>query len=205
MWFVTHYHRTRGIRRLAVPGTMWITFSLFLIYSTFLPQYNVRIVLTMTRAFWWYPISQGSIGLKWFGLSPSNNQCYVNLHICLTIYSNKYKYWSQTTNFSIVITFFSSLSKTHNWHHNHHNHGRHQRKIGPLGWEFQFSVPISGTPVGSRFPILFLIPDIPVDFFFEFCCWKVIKSEFRFQNLEFRILFYVGTQYISFCMRHTLQ
>jgi hypothetical protein len=34
-----------------------------------------------------------------------------------------------------------------------------------LGWEFQFLVPISGTPIGSGIQILFLILDIPVDFF----------------------------------------
>jgi hypothetical protein len=38
--------------------------------------------------------------------------------------------------------------------------------------------------------------------FREFHCWKNEKSEFRFQNLEFRIWFYVGSQYISFHMRY---
>jgi hypothetical protein len=36
-----------------------------------------------------------------------------------------------------------------------------------LGWEFQFLVPISGTPIVSRIPIPFLILKIPVGFFFE--------------------------------------
>ncbi len=36
-----------------------------------------------------------------------------------------------------------------------------------LGWEFQFLVPISGTPILSGIPIPFLIPKIPVGFFFE--------------------------------------
>jgi hypothetical protein len=31
-----------------------------------------------------------------------------------------------------------------------------------LGWEFQFSVPIFGTPIGSGIPILFLFLKIPV-------------------------------------------
>jgi hypothetical protein len=31
-----------------------------------------------------------------------------------------------------------------------------------LGWEFQFLVPISGTPIGNRTLILFLILGIPV-------------------------------------------
>jgi hypothetical protein len=31
-----------------------------------------------------------------------------------------------------------------------------------LGWEFQFLVPISGTPIVSRIPIPFSIPKIPV-------------------------------------------
>jgi hypothetical protein len=35
-----------------------------------------------------------------------------------------------------------------------------------LGWEFRFSVPISGTPIVSGIPIPFLIPKIPVGFFF---------------------------------------
>jgi hypothetical protein len=36
-----------------------------------------------------------------------------------------------------------------------------------LGWEFQFLVPISGTPIVSGIPILFLVPKIPDGFFFE--------------------------------------
>jgi hypothetical protein len=36
-----------------------------------------------------------------------------------------------------------------------------------LGWEFQFLVLISGTPIGCRIPILFLIPDILVGIFFR--------------------------------------
>ncbi len=36
-----------------------------------------------------------------------------------------------------------------------------------LCWEFQFLVPISGTPIGGGILILFTIPKIPVGFFFE--------------------------------------
>jgi hypothetical protein len=36
-----------------------------------------------------------------------------------------------------------------------------------LGWEFQFLVPISGTPIGSRISISFLIPKITVGKFFS--------------------------------------
>ncbi len=36
-----------------------------------------------------------------------------------------------------------------------------------LGWEFQFLVPISGTPIGSGISIPFSIPKIPVGFFFQ--------------------------------------
>ncbi len=40
-----------------------------------------------------------------------------------------------------------------------------------LGWEFRFLVPITGTPIGSRIPIPFSIPEILVRFFcFEFRC-----------------------------------
>ncbi len=85
-------------------------------------------------------------------------------------------------------------------------------KMGPVlttegelhGWEFQFSVPISGTPIGNGIPIPFLILEIPVGFFFEFHCWKIGKLEFRFQNLEFQIIIYVGTQYTSFYNRKQL-
>ncbi len=70
-----------------------------------------------------------------------------------------------------------------------------------LGWEFQFLVPISGTPIGSGIPIPFLIAEIPVGFFFEFRCWKIDKSEFRFQNSEFKKKLHGGTQYTSFCTR----
>jgi hypothetical protein len=38
--------------------------------------------------------------------------------------------------------------------------------IKGLGWEFQFLVPISGTPSGSGILILFLIPKILVGIFF---------------------------------------
>jgi hypothetical protein len=54
-----------------------------------------------------------------------------------------------------------------------HSNVRHGRFTGNgnssrgLGWEFQFLVPISGTPIGSGIPIPFLIPKIPVGFFFS--------------------------------------
>jgi hypothetical protein len=38
-------------------------------------------------------------------------------------------------------------------------------KSSQLVWEFQFLVPISGTPIVSGIPILFLVPKILVDFF----------------------------------------
>ncbi len=37
-----------------------------------------------------------------------------------------------------------------------------------LGWEFQFLVPISGTPIGGGIPIPFTIPKIPDGFFLKF-------------------------------------
>jgi hypothetical protein len=54
-----------------------------------------------------------------------------------------------------------------------HRHGNMRRCLQPhrhgnrLGWEFQFLVPISGTPIGSGIPIVFSIPVIPVGFVFE--------------------------------------
>ncbi len=50
-----------------------------------------------------------------------------------------------------------------------------------LGWEFQFLVPISGTPIVSGIPIPFSIPKIPAGFFFwNSDVWRVRKLEFRF-------------------------
>ncbi len=43
----------------------------------------------------------------------------------------------------------------------------HYNVVLQLGWEFQFLVPISGTPIRSGIPILFLIPKIPVGVFFS--------------------------------------
>ncbi len=39
-----------------------------------------------------------------------------------------------------------------------------------LGWEFQFLVPIPGTPIGSRIPIPFLILEILLIYFLKFRC-----------------------------------
>ncbi len=68
-----------------------------------------------------------------------------------------------------------------------------------LIWEFWFLVLISWNPIGSKIPLPFQIPGIPVGFFLEFHCWKVIKLEFWFAKLGILVFFHVGTQYISFC------
>jgi hypothetical protein len=52
-----------------------------------------------------------------------------------------------------------------------------------LGWEFQFLVPISGTPIGGGIPIPFKIPKIPVGFFFEITISG--ESENRNSDLQF--------------------
>jgi hypothetical protein len=52
-----------------------------------------------------------------------------------------------------------------------------------LGWEFQFLVPISGTPIEGGIPILFTIPKIPVGFFFEIPISG--ESENRNSDLQF--------------------
>jgi hypothetical protein len=56
-----------------------------------------------------------------------------------------------------------------------------------LGWEFQFLILISGTLIGSRISIPFLILEILVGFFFEILMSE--KSEnwnSNLQNSEFR-------------------
>jgi hypothetical protein len=46
-----------------------------------------------------------------------------------------------------------------------------------LGWEFQFLVLISGTPIGSRVTILFLIPKIPVGKFFSISAVEKLRNQ----------------------------
>jgi hypothetical protein len=47
------------------------------------------------------------------------------------------------------------------------NHSAEDGDEMGLGWEFQFLVLISGTPIGGGILILLTIPKIPVGFFFE--------------------------------------
>ncbi len=53
-------------------------------------------------------------------------------------------------------SFHVNIKYKLNWYH---------YNIPILGWEFQFLVLISGTPIRSGIPIPFLIPKIPVGFF----------------------------------------
>jgi hypothetical protein len=56
-----------------------------------------------------------------------------------------------------------------------------------LGWEFQFLIPIVGTPIGSGIPILFLILEILVGFFFEIpISGETENWNSDLQNLEFQ-------------------
>jgi hypothetical protein len=88
----------------------------------------------MTRAFWRYPICQGSIGLKWFGYNLGSGHATISvtwIAICFTIHSNEYKHCLQTTIFSVFVAFFISLSTKQYWHHNRHNNGRRRWKLPP--------------------------------------------------------------------------
>ncbi len=62
------------------------------------------------------------------------------------------------------------------------------RETARLGWEFQFLIPISGTPIVSRIPILFLVPKIPVGFFFISDVWRVRKLLFRFAKFGIQVI-----------------
>ncbi len=117
---------------------MRIAFSLFLVYSYISASVQCENCSNDDKSFPAIPNMPGSIGPKWFGLRPCYNSGSGNaaisvtwITICFTIYSYKKNYCLQTTNFSILIAFFSSHSTKHNWHHNHHNHGRHQQKWPP--------------------------------------------------------------------------
>ncbi len=68
----------------------------------------------------------GSIRPKWFGLRPRYKSGWghatisiTQITIYFTMHSYKLYYCFQTTNVSVLIAFFSSLSTKHNWHHNH--------------------------------------------------------------------------------------
>ncbi len=59
--------------------------------------------------------------------------------------------------------------------------------VGGLGWEFQFFVPISGTPIGSRIPIPFSIPKILVGIFFSNSAVEKLRnriSDSKIRNSE---------------------
>jgi hypothetical protein len=59
--------------------------------------------------------------------------------------------------------------------------------LARLGWEFQFLVPISGNPIGSRIPIPFSIPKIPVGIFFSNSAVEKLrnrKSDSKIRNSE---------------------
>jgi hypothetical protein len=74
--------------------------------------------------------------------------------------------------------------------------------VNQLGWEFQFSVPISGTPIGSGIPIPFSIPKIPVGNFFTNSAVeksknqnsdsKIRNSEKKRRNLIHLILYMIS-------------
>ncbi len=91
----------------------------------------------MTQLSWWYLELSGNtqdagVALDQSGSGSGHAKINVTwIEICFTIYSNKLKNCSQTTNFSHFIAFFSNLSTKHNRHHNRHNHGRRQWKWLP--------------------------------------------------------------------------
>jgi hypothetical protein len=57
--------------------------------------------------------------------------------------------------------------------------------LGVLEWEFQFLVPISGTPIGSGILILFSVPNILVGFFFRM--WLLKSHQIEIPVPKFRI------------------
>jgi hypothetical protein len=68
-----------------------------------------------------------------------------------------------------------------------------------LGWEFQFLVPISGTPIGSGIPIPYSIPEILFGHFFSFADEKL--TNWNFDSEIWNSKKYIGTQYTSFRTR----
>ncbi len=58
-----------------------------------------------------------------------------------------------------------------------------------LGWEFQYLIPISGTPIGSRIPILFQILDIPVGIFLRIPLLKTHQIGIPICKIQNSIIF----------------
>ena len=116
---------------------MWTNISPFLYFSSLWPSLQCVNHSCNDKSF--PAIPNIMPGQKWFGLRPMLQlglwpryyQCYVNCNICYNVQLIVYKHCLQTTNFSVLIAFFSSLSTKQNWHHDRHNHGRHRRKWPP--------------------------------------------------------------------------
>jgi hypothetical protein len=81
------------------------------------------------------------------------------------------------------------------------NEGAGPNIVPELGWEFQFLVPISGTPIGSRIPIPFLIPKIPVRIFFLNSAVEKSRNRNSDSKIRNSKKINVGIQYTSSCMR----
>ncbi len=63
---------------------MWIIFSLFSNIPTFWPQYNVRIVLTTTRAFRRYPINWGPLDQRCSGSGHATTWARATLQLVIS-------------------------------------------------------------------------------------------------------------------------
>jgi hypothetical protein len=61
----------------------WITFLSFSDIPTFQPQYNVRIILTMTRAFWQYPICRGPLDQSGLGSGHHTTRAWSTLQLTI--------------------------------------------------------------------------------------------------------------------------
>ncbi len=118
-------------KRSTTPGTMLTT--LFLFSWLFL-----QWVPSMMRQLSWLRLNfsgntqYAGVRLDQIGMGSSHAIISIMcIAICFTIHSNKYKHCLQTTNFGILIIFFSSHSTTHNWCHNRYNHACRWRKWPP--------------------------------------------------------------------------
>ncbi len=118
---------------------MWTTVSPFLCYSYVQPSLQCVNHSCNDKSFPAIPNMPGFNRTKvvrapatlQLGLWPRYYQCYVNCDIFYNVQLIACKHFLQTTNFSVFIAFFSSLSTKHNWRHNLHNHGRRRQKWPP--------------------------------------------------------------------------
>jgi hypothetical protein len=104
----------------------------------------MRIILTMTRAFWQYPICLGPLDQSGSGSGHATTRAWAMLQLVIRDLQYVLKYIvidEHTNNFSVFIAFFSILvALAQNMHcgvkecFEGHTHPQQPQKLYPLAW-----------------------------------------------------------------------